>query len=95
MGDCDSDDILKDFYIPDYILAQGSEKVRDLSHTPACPVIVFVNTKSGGQQGGALIITYRTLLNENQVISIPSLWLNWLVSPLHFIAARTDRAQGS
>ncbi|KAF8026186.1 hypothetical protein BT93_F2864 [Corymbia citriodora subsp. variegata] len=70
MGNYDSDDILKDFYIPDYILGHGLERVGDFSHVPACPVIVFVNSKSGGQRGGDLIFTYRTLLNKNQVFDL-------------------------
>ncbi|KAI3427525.1 Diacylglycerol kinase (DAG kinase) [Psidium guajava] len=70
MGDSNLEDILKDFYVPDYIVGHGSEKVRDLSHVPACPVIVFVNSKSGGQRGGDLIVTYRTLLNKKQVFDL-------------------------
>ncbi|KAK3427060.1 hypothetical protein EUGRSUZ_F03363 [Eucalyptus grandis] len=70
MGDRDSDDVLKDFFVPDYILGHGSERVGDFSHAPACPVIVFINSKSGGQRGGDLIVTYRTLLNKNQVFDL-------------------------
>lgn len=94
MGGYPSEDILKDFYIPDYVLARRLEEVGDVSHVPACPVVVFVNSNSGGRRGGDLIVTYRTLLNKNQVIFVPSPWLNSLVSPFHLIAARTDRAQG-
>lgn len=67
MGDTISDNSLKDFYIPNYILVPGSE-VKDVSHVPACPVIVFINSKSGGQLGGELLLTYRAVLNKNQVI---------------------------
>lgn len=64
---CDSGDGgLKDFWIPDYILLSKS-KVKKRSHIPACPVIVFVNSRSGGQLGGELLVSYRTLLNKNQV----------------------------
>lgn len=61
-----SDNILKDFYIPNYMLLPESE-VRDASHMPASPVLVFINSKSGGQLGGELLCTYRALLNRNQV----------------------------
>lgn len=62
-----SESVLKDFYIPDYILVPGLE-VRDSTNVPGCPVIVFINTKSGGQLGGELLVTYQKLLNKNQVL---------------------------
>lgn len=62
-----SESMLKDFHIPNYILAPGSE-VQNASHVPACPVLVFINSKSGGQLGGELLITYQTVLNKNQVL---------------------------
>ncbi|KAJ9671212.1 hypothetical protein PVL29_027277 [Vitis rotundifolia] len=49
---------LKDFRIPDYILVPGSE-VEAVSYVPECPVIVFINSKSSGQLGGDLLITYQ------------------------------------
>ncbi|KVI11275.1 hypothetical protein Ccrd_010317, partial [Cynara cardunculus var. scolymus] len=52
---------LNEFYIPDYILDSL------LSFAPVCPTIIFVNSKSGGQMGGELLVTYRSVLNENQV----------------------------
>ncbi|XP_056167127.1 diacylglycerol kinase 5-like isoform X1 [Syzygium oleosum] len=70
MGGYPSEDILKDFYIPDYVLARRLEEVGDVSHVPACPVVVFVNSNSGGRRGGDLIVTYRTLLNKNQVFDL-------------------------
>ncbi|KAF6153952.1 hypothetical protein GIB67_023729 [Kingdonia uniflora] len=69
MGDMESDSFLKDFYIPNYILL-GEPNVETVSHTPACPVLVFINSKSGGQLGGNLLITYRSLLNDNQVFDL-------------------------
>lgn len=65
MGDLKSKNML-DFYIPDYIFVPKSE-VRNPSHIPACPVMVFINSKSGGQHGGELLKTYQALLNKNQV----------------------------
>lgn len=62
----DRNDMLKEFYIPSYIFTQGSP-VERVSQIPTCPVIVFINTKSGGQLGRDLIVTYRKLLNHAQV----------------------------
>lgn len=58
-------DFLKDFQIPNYILL--SEPKDEIVYAPKCPVLVFINSKSGGQLGGDLLKTFRTLLNENQV----------------------------
>ncbi|WCJ32098.1 diacylglycerol kinase 5 [Euphorbia peplus] len=74
-ADVISKDVFKDFYIPDYLLIPGSSKDQNASssdddHTPCCPVIVFINSKSGGQLGGELLLTYRNLLNKNQVIDL-------------------------
>ncbi|KAL9273746.1 Diacylglycerol kinase 5-like protein, partial [Drosera capensis] len=37
---------------------------------PNSPVVVFINSKSGGQLGGELLATYRSLLNKNQVFDL-------------------------
>ncbi|PWA81041.1 NAD kinase/diacylglycerol kinase-like domain-containing protein [Artemisia annua] len=67
---CDSVDVsLKEFLIPDYVLSRDAEFEKQ-SHVPACPVIVFVNSKSGGQLGGELLVSYQTLLNKNQVFDL-------------------------
>lgn len=58
--------LVEDFKIPTYILVPESEVVT-APNVPACPVIVFVNSKSGGQLGGHLLVTFRSLLAENQV----------------------------
>ncbi|XP_065862192.1 diacylglycerol kinase 1-like [Euphorbia lathyris] len=68
--DVNSKNFLKDFYVPDYVLIPGSSKDENASNAPSCPVIVFINSKSGGQLGGELLVTYRTLLNKNQVIDL-------------------------
>ncbi|KAJ0788834.1 putative diacylglycerol kinase (ATP) [Helianthus annuus] len=62
-------EFLNKFYIPDYILVAGGT-VEDLSEPPACPTLVFINSKSGGQLGGQLLITYRSVLNQNQVFDL-------------------------
>ncbi|XP_027911242.1 diacylglycerol kinase 5-like isoform X5 [Vigna unguiculata] len=69
MGDGSYDRTLREFCIPDYILLSGSEG-KSVSHVPACPVIVFINSKSGGQLGGELLVSYSTLLNKNQVFDL-------------------------
>lgn len=56
---------LKDFHIPDYILVP--EPKSEIHHKPQWPVIIFINSKSGGQLGGDLLNTYRSVLNRNQV----------------------------
>jgi hypothetical protein len=58
--------MLKEFYIPTYIFMPESS-VEQVSQIPSCPVIVFINTRSGGQLGHDLIVTYRKLLNHAQV----------------------------
>lgn len=63
---CVSNAQLKEFWIPDYILSSDFES-EECDDIPECPVIVFVNSKSGGQLGGHLLDTYRSLLNKNQV----------------------------
>ncbi|XP_030546307.1 diacylglycerol kinase 5-like isoform X2 [Rhodamnia argentea] len=57
------------FCIPSHILVPDS-KVQTVAHIPVCPVLVFVNSKSGGQLGVNLLVTYRALLNENQVFDL-------------------------
>lgn len=66
-----SEVISEDFYLPDYLLVPGSKATR-ATHVPPCPVIVFINSKSGGQLGGQLLVTYRSVLNKNQV---SDLWI--------------------
>ncbi|KAK9225844.1 hypothetical protein WN943_010889 [Citrus x changshan-huyou] len=60
---------LKEFYIPSYVLLPDSES-ETVPDVPQCPVLVFINSKSGGQLGGDLLVTYRSLLNKNQVFDV-------------------------
>lgn len=62
-------DFLKEFRIPSYILLPGAD-VDAPQDVPSCPVLVFINAKSGGQLGGELYKTYRSLLNETQVFDL-------------------------
>lgn len=60
---------LNNFKIPDYILLPEA-KVVSVPEEPNFPVIVFINSKSGGQLGGDLFKTFCGLLNENQVFDL-------------------------
>lgn len=60
-------EFLNNFKIPDYILVPDSKVEKAHECDPVCPVLVFINSKSGGQLGGELLLTYRALLNEKQV----------------------------
>lgn len=66
-GNSSEKDFLKEFFIPDYIFDLDPAKKNDFV-VPKFPVIVFINAKSGGQQGSALLQTYRSLLNKFQVL---------------------------
>ncbi|XP_039040982.1 diacylglycerol kinase 5-like [Hibiscus syriacus] len=68
-GDSKLDHILCEYYIPNYILVPGS-KIKRPPWVPSCPVLVFINSKSGGQLGGNLLSTYRSVLNANQVFDL-------------------------
>lgn len=63
----DSKNLLKQFCIPNYILVPDSKREFLPEPEPTCPILVFINSKSGGQLGGDLLVTYRSLLNKNQV----------------------------
>ncbi|PIN14243.1 Diacylglycerol kinase [Handroanthus impetiginosus] len=65
----DSEEFIKQFCIPSYMLQPESE-VECLPCKPDCPVLVFINSKSGGQLGGDLLVTYRSILNAKQVIDL-------------------------
>nr|CAD1841174.1 unnamed protein product [Ananas comosus var. bracteatus] len=69
MENLNSDCLLKEFYIPSYIMVPDSP-VEHLSYVPSYPVIVFINTKSGGQLGGQLLVTCHELLNTVQVFDV-------------------------
>lgn len=84
MADSESEhnNIHRDFYIPTYILApNASSNSLRLPDVPTCPVLVFVNSKSGGQLGGELLRTFRHLLNKYQVLKL---------IPLIYIGQRND-----
>ncbi|XP_039853096.1 diacylglycerol kinase 5-like isoform X2 [Panicum virgatum] len=60
---------LEEYHIPDYILKPDAQQLI-VDHAPPCPVVVFINSRSGGQLGSSLIKTYRELLNEAQVFDL-------------------------
>lgn len=72
-----------EYYIPDYILLPEIEKEEDCV-VPACPVIVFINSKSGGQLGGELLVTCRSLLNKNQVFDLGEKTPDKVLQQLYF-----------
>lgn len=81
---------LTDYCIPDYILNPDSEQVL-VDQAPCCPVVVFINSRSGGQLGSSLIKTYRELLNKAQVPNLV-VWEDgmlkrfpWAIVGLHII----------
>lgn len=96
MGDpvSESNEQLKEFWIPDYILNQDFQPEGCSSDIPECPVIVFVNSKSGGQLGGNLLETYRSLLNTNQVVDLleqaPDKFLSTLYLNLENLKKKED-----
>ena len=54
--------------IPDYILENGNPPAGgEAMQRPNNPIIVFVNSKSGGQLGSAIIESFRQILNPKQV----------------------------
>lgn len=83
IDDSRMDDILKEYFIPDYILLPKSD-ITKVSHVPSCPVIVFINSKSGGQLGGELQMTYRLLLNKNQVVDLEEKAPDQVLQQLYF-----------
>ncbi|XP_022742559.1 diacylglycerol kinase 5-like isoform X3 [Durio zibethinus] len=62
-------DLLKEFCIPTYIF-NDETKISDVPDAPKFPVLVFINSKSGGQLGGDLLKTYKSILNEHQVFDV-------------------------
>ncbi|WOL12982.1 diacylglycerol kinase 5-like isoform X1 [Canna indica] len=65
----EKDALLKEFRIPSYIFVPALP-IKHPSYVPSCPVVVFINTKSGGQLGGDLLVTYRKFLNKLQVFDL-------------------------
>ncbi|KAL2474218.1 Diacylglycerol kinase [Forsythia ovata] len=68
-SDLESDQFIKQFCMPNYILVSDLE-ADHLPDLPECPILVFVNSRSGDQLGADLLITYRFILNKNQVKAV-------------------------
>jgi len=66
----EEDELIREMRIPDYYLRSDVESVVDISKAPTCPVVVFINPRSGGQLGVHLLTTYRTLLNHLQIFDL-------------------------
>lgn len=75
---------LEEYHIPDYILKPDAQQVI-VDHAPRCPVVVFINSRSGGQLGSSLIKTYRELLNEAQVPFLPFCKCTFLAGKCTFL----------
>ncbi|KAG0628643.1 hypothetical protein M758_1G042400 [Ceratodon purpureus] len=57
--------------IPDYILESENPPAEGGAATPPkTPIIAFVNSKSGGQLGSAIIKSFREILNPKQVYDL-------------------------
>uniref|UniRef100_A0A7N0REQ6 Diacylglycerol kinase n=1 Tax=Kalanchoe fedtschenkoi TaxID=63787 RepID=A0A7N0REQ6_KALFE len=95
--DCGSKEVLKEYYIPDYILIPEAER-DGVSFIPECPLIVFINSKSGGQLGRELLVTYRAILNKNQVFDLeenaPEIVLQKLFTSLETLKRSGDYLAG-
>ncbi|KAG6416919.1 hypothetical protein SASPL_124360 [Salvia splendens] len=68
-GHLDRDEFIKEFHITSSLLEQDTE-IQCSPSKPEHPVLVFINSKSGGQLGGELLVTYRSILNKKQVIDL-------------------------
>ena len=62
----ETEKIIEEMKIPDTIFCEI--KYTGIEPPPKCPVLVFINTKSGGQLGSELLLSYRAILSEKQVI---------------------------
>jgi len=63
-------ELISEMRIPDCYLRSDIERVVNISKAPTCPVIVFINSRSGGQLGARLLHTYRNLLNHLQIFDL-------------------------
>lgn len=50
--------------------ASGAARLRAHHDAAATPLLVLINSRSGGQQGAALLAQFRTLLNPHQVFDL-------------------------
>lgn len=86
--------------IPEYILTESAPAPKDPNRQPpACPVLVFVNSKSGGQLGAELLKSYRVLLNQKQVIELsedkPDKVLHMVLNHLEKLKEDGDEVAGN
>lgn len=88
-----------DMRIPEYLLTDpGSTSVLVDTKSPKCPVVVFINSKSGGQLGSQLLESYRVLLCCKQVFNLseeqPDKVLHKLLSRLQQLKEEGDAIAG-
>ncbi|KEH39037.1 putative diacylglycerol kinase (ATP) [Medicago truncatula] len=89
-------EFLKNFWIPNHILVSDSKVDDEIEGDgPKCPVLVFVNSKSGGQLGGELLKTYRAVLKDKQVFDLgeetPDKVLSRIYANLENLKVQGDR----
>lgn len=59
-----------DFIVPDFVLnGEDAHEQATSGPAPKFPVLVFVNSKSGGQLGAPLIRSFKELINPSQVFA--------------------------
>ncbi|KAJ7558436.1 hypothetical protein O6H91_04G039100 [Diphasiastrum complanatum] len=68
-GELSKEKTFKDFVIPDYILKGERTPENRVNIAPRSPMLIFINTKSGGQQGSSILEQLRSL--PNQVFKLP------------------------
>lgn len=68
----EAEQVLHNMRIPGYILQAAAGQLSSCSCTvpPRFPTLVFVNSKSGGQQGRRLLSPCRVLLTPHQVVDL-------------------------
>ncbi|KAJ4754514.1 Diacylglycerol kinase [Rhynchospora pubera] len=68
-GNAETEFLQKQFYIPSYLLDRELPTAI-ITSVPSCPVIFFINTKSGGQLGASLLLTCCQIVNPLQVFDL-------------------------
>ncbi|XP_057825899.2 diacylglycerol kinase 1 isoform X2 [Cryptomeria japonica] len=92
--DIDEAQLIEDTKIPEYYLGDFNTPVKEGIKAPKFPVLVFINSKSGGQLGVQLLTTYRGILNHSQVFDLgeksPDQVLHTFLGNLEKLKAQND-----
>lgn len=93
-ADIDEAQLIEDTKIPDYYLGDFNAPMKEGIKPPKFPVLVFINSKSGGQLGVQLLATYRGILNHSQVFDVgetsPDQVLHRFLGNLEKLKAQND-----